>query len=108
MRIGLCPLPCCGWTHETLLRPAIMFADHTAITCFHSSGLAEIVDLMKVAPGLEQVRALAVDIIQKRCRGWCQTNSNQSQFSPNCVNLCGTKLAPLGKCGASVEFEIVT
>ncbi len=39
--------------------------------------------------------------------GCCQTNSNQSQFAPECVNLCGTKLAPLGKCGGSVELEVV-
>ena len=39
---------------------------------------------------------------------WCQTNSNQSQFAAVGVNLCGTKLTPLGKCGGSVEFEIVT
>lgn len=39
--------------------------------------------------------------------GWCQTNSNQSQFAAVCVNLCGTKLAPLGKCGGSVELEVV-
>ncbi len=41
--------------------------------------------------------------------GWrcCQTNSNQSQFAAAGVNLCGTKLAPLGKCGGSVELEVV-
>ena len=38
---------------------------------------------------------------------WCQTNSNQSQYDPECVNLCGTKLAPLGESGGSVELEIV-
>ena len=37
----------------------------------------------------------------------CQTNSNQSQFAPECVNLCGTKLTSLRECGGSVELEVV-
>ena len=41
----------------------------------------------------------------QRC---CQTNSNQSQFAAKGLNLPGTKLAPLGESGGSVEFEIVT
>ena len=35
----------------------------------------------------------------------CQTNSNQSRFAPECVNLCGAELAPLGECGGPVELE---
>jgi len=38
----------------------------------------------------------------------CQTNSNQSQFTAECVNLSGIVLTQLGKSGASVELEIVT
>ena len=49
-----------GWGHVTLLRSAAMLPDYTAITNFHSSGLAELVDLVKVAPGLEQLRAFAM------------------------------------------------
>ena len=37
----------------------------------------------------------------------CQTNANQSQFTAECRNLGGTKQAPLGKGGGTVEFEIV-
>jgi len=55
----------------------------------------------------------AVDVLAQvsvyvRAGKRCQTNSNQSQFAAVGVNLCGTKLTPLGKCGCSVEFEIVT
>ena len=39
---------------------------------------------------------------------WCQTNSNQSQFAAEYMNLCGTKLPPLGQSGASVKLEIVS
>jgi len=38
-------------------------------------------------------------------RGCCQTSSNQSQFDAEGVNLCGTKLSPLGKCGIAVQLE---
>ena len=38
----------------------------------------------------------------------CQTDSNESQFAAKCLNLCRTKLAPLGQSGGSVELEIVT
>jgi len=40
--------------------------------------------------------------------GCCQTNSNKSQFATECVNLSGTKLAPLGKSSASGQFKILT
>jgi len=39
---------------------------------------------------------------------WCQKDANQSQFTAKPVNLCGTKLTPLGKSRVSVQFEILT
>jgi len=41
-------------------------------------------------------------------RGSCQTDSNQSQFPADSVNLPGTKLAPLGESGGAVELEILS
>ena len=38
----------------------------------------------------------------------CQTNANQSQFAPKPRNLDGTKLPPFGKCGGSIELEVVS
>ena len=58
----------------------------------------------QAANGLAMHAASVIAQQKERC---CQTNSNQSQFAAAGVNLCGTKLAPLGKCGATVEFEIV-
>jgi hypothetical protein len=83
MRINMCPLPRCGWTHETLLRPAVLLAYHMAITYLNSSGLAERVDLMKVAPGLEQLRAFAVDMSLSFSRG---------PIVPHCVQLLPLRL----------------
>ena len=40
--------------------------------------------------------------------GSCQTDSNQSQFPADSVNLPGTKLAPLGESGGAVELEILS
>ncbi len=54
-------------------------------------------------PLIVGVGALRTD----EAEGCCQTNSNQSQFAPECVNLCGTKLTPLRECGGSVELEVV-
>ncbi|WP_435137485.1 hypothetical protein [Pseudopelagicola sp. nBUS_19] len=34
--------------------------------------------------------------------GCCQTNANQSQIAAEDVNLCGTKLTPLGESGGPV------
>ena len=45
---------------------------------------------------------------QYSSEGWCQTNSNQSQFTPKYRNLCRTKQAPLGEGGGAVELEIVS
>ncbi|PUB11873.1 alpha/beta family hydrolase [Yoonia sediminilitoris] len=53
------------------------------------------------------LRSIAALPNRKEFLRWCQTNSNQSQFAPECMNLCGTKLTPLRECGGSVEFEIV-
>ena len=39
---------------------------------------------------------------------WCQTNSNQTQFVEKHLNLCGTKEAPLGESGGTVQFEVGT
>ena len=41
-------------------------------------------------------------VIEWRC---CQTNSNQSQFAAETVNLSGTKLTPLGKSGGPGQLE---
>jgi len=70
------------------------------------STLEELVDAAKAAPGTIPAAASGAGSIHHLNR-WCQTNSNQSQFAAVGVNLCGTKLTPLGKCGGSVEFEIV-
>ncbi len=35
----------------------------------------------------------------------CQTNSNQSQFPADSVNLSGTKLTPLGESGGACQLE---
>jgi hypothetical protein len=40
--------------------------------------------------------------------GWCQTNSNQSQFARNRTNLCGTKKAPPGKGRGAVELVVLS
>ena len=37
---------------------------------------------------------------------WCQANSHWSQFAAECVNLSGTKLTSLRKCGGAAELEI--
>ena len=39
----------------------------------------------------------------ERC---CQTDSNQSKFPANSVNLPGTELAPFGESGASIQLEV--
>jgi len=38
--------------------------------------------------------------------GWCETNSNQSQYAVDDVNLCRTKLPPVGGSNTSVEVKI--
>ena len=38
--------------------------------------------------------------------GCCQTDSNQSQFAADSVNLCGTNLTPLGESGGAVQLEV--
>ena len=48
------------------------------------------------------------EILFELSEGWCQTNSNQSQFARTTVNLCGTKKAPLGKCRGAVEFVVLS
>lgn len=40
--------------------------------------------------------------------GYCQTNSNQSQYVSIFRNLCRAKLAPLGESSGSVSLEIVS
>ncbi len=45
--------------------------------------------------------------IEDHPAGRCQTNSNQSQFTAECLNLRRAKLSPLGKSGGTVELEIV-
>jgi hypothetical protein len=40
--------------------------------------------------------------------GYCQTDSNQSQFPANSVNLPGTELPPLGESGGTVELEALS
>ena len=77
MRISMCPLLRYRWAHATLPRPAVLLADHIAITYLQSSGLAELIDLMKVARGLEQVKAFAVDIPTLR-----SARTNQSRSRP--------------------------
>jgi hypothetical protein len=77
MRIGMCPLRFCGWSHVTLLRPAITLADRTAITCFYNSGLSELVDLMKVAPGLK-IESLCGGLFANPPRG--PTNPHRVQL----------------------------
>ena len=39
-------------------------------------------------------------------RWCCQTDSNQSQFAAKCVNLCGTKLPPLGESSGAIQLEV--
>ena len=41
-------------------------------------------------------------------RGCFQTILNQPQFAAGSVNLFGTKLAPLGESGGTVELEIIS
>lgn len=38
----------------------------------------------------------------------CQTDSYQSQFAAEYMNLCGTKLAPFGESSASGQLEILS
>ena len=40
--------------------------------------------------------------------GCCQTDSNQSQFAANSVNLSGTELTPLGESGGTVELDVLS
>lgn len=76
-------------------------------------GTDQLKELKRLQKENERLRKAVSDltldklILKEAARGCCQTNSNQSQFAPECVNLCGTKLAPLGKCGGSVELEVV-
>jgi hypothetical protein len=44
----------------------------------------------------------------KHVVGYCQTDSNQSQFTANSVNLPGTELTPLGESGGTVELEVLS
>ena len=58
------------------------------------------VGMLRGAPGLP--------LLLQELRGCCQTNSNQSQFACNRVNLCGTKQPPFGKCLSAVQLEVLS
>ena len=45
---------------------------------------------------------------QECALGWCQTDSNQSQFAPVREISGRAELTPLGKSGGTVELEIVS
>ena len=46
-------------------------------------------------------------LVQELFSGCWQTNSNQSLFAADSVNLCETKEAPLGESGGTVQLEVL-
>ena len=66
--------------------------------------------LQAASSALKTLGATGVEVAQSvltgTSKGCCQTDSNQSQFAANSVNLTGTELAPLGESGASIQLEV--
>ncbi len=56
--------------------------------------------------GVEKCTVLAEILDHHQLKRCCQTDANQSQFSPVLRNLRRTKSAPFGKSSDPVEFEI--
>jgi hypothetical protein len=68
----------------------------------HKKVQSLILHLLSVRVQVRGEALLLLSLDAQQLVGCCQTNSNQSQFTAERVNLSGTKLTPLGESGASV------